>query len=156
MYNKAYYQRNKDKLKPTVNATRTGLQDKNDLNYYSLKMLRDCLTTTKEKPSERCSFVWMRWGTMLNGRCLTARISYHKTGRESSLSDILETNPHPKYFLSQKSIKSTMAHAERHKKKGNGFGVNIVTVFVQDKAEVQNNMSIQSMPTTQREGVVVQ
>ena len=43
------------------------------------------------------------WGTTLNGRFLTAKISEsHKTGSESSLSDILQTEEEveEKYFLS--------------------------------------------------------
>jgi len=43
----------------------------------------------------------MTWGMTFNGKCLTARIlASHKIENASTLSDILEANPDPKYFLS--------------------------------------------------------
>jgi hypothetical protein len=45
----------------------------------------------------------MNWGMTVNGRCLTAKTSeYLRTGNVCSLSQILEQNPDPKYFLSEK------------------------------------------------------
>jgi hypothetical protein len=45
----------------------------------------------------------MNWGMTVNGKCLTARISEsHRTGKECSLSDILEEQVDQKYFLSEK------------------------------------------------------
>lgn len=56
----------------------------------------------------------MNWGMTRNGRFLTARISEsHRIGKECSLSDILEKNPDPKYFLSlekQKQVLEGMSH----------------------------------------------
>ena len=44
---------------------------------------------------------------IVNGKCLTAKITEcHRTGRESSLSDILEEHPDPKYFLSDLAMKN--------------------------------------------------
>ncbi len=46
---------------------------------------------------------WMNWGTMQNGRCLTARIlESPRTENGCSLSDILEEEAPDKYFLSEK------------------------------------------------------
>jgi hypothetical protein len=58
----------------------------------------------------------------INGRYLTARTSEsHKTASASSLSDILEDNPDPKYFLSQKAVEGMVYKIEKHRMKGNGF-----------------------------------
>ena len=44
---------------------------------------------------------WMNWGTMSNGKCLTAKISEsRKIENGSILSDILEEQAGEKYFLS--------------------------------------------------------
>ena len=65
-----------------------GLQGLKDLNIYSLKTSKDCSTTTKGIPLRSSSQRWMNWGTMRNGKCLTARISEsRKTGSVCSLSD---------------------------------------------------------------------
>jgi len=90
----------------------------NDLSYCCLKTSRDCFHTTKEEPSEQSSWSWMNWGTMQNGKCLTARISvFPKTGNVSSLSDILEEHVNEKYFLSKKSIEMIITRWQRHKDK---------------------------------------
>lgn len=74
------------------------------LNYYSEKTLQDFLTTKKGGHSEPSSVQWMSWGTMSNGRCLTAKISESpKIGKGCSLSDILEERTDEKYFLSEKT-----------------------------------------------------
>jgi hypothetical protein len=65
-----------------------------------------------------------------NGKLLTANISFHRTEKGSTLSDILEVNPGSQYFLSQRSVDSMINHKERHKKKGNGFGVNLLEVLM--------------------------
>lgn len=66
-----------------------------------LRTSKDYSVTTKGVHSQPFSAVWMNWGMMLNGRCLTADISeYLKTESECSLLQILEANPDPKYFLS--------------------------------------------------------
>jgi site-specific DNA-cytosine methylase len=57
----------------------------------------------EEELSEQSSALWRNWGTMQNGRCLTADIlECHKTGKGCSLSDILEDEVDEKYFLSEK------------------------------------------------------
>ncbi len=51
--------------------------------------------------SAEYSGFWTSWGTTVNGKCLTAKISeFHRTGQECSLSDILEKEVDEKYYLS--------------------------------------------------------
>src|SRR3990167_3393030 len=80
------------------------LQLKN-LDYLSLKTLKDCYLTTTDRLSEPSFPRLMSWGMTSNGKCLTARISVSpRIGQECSLSDILEEQPDPKYFLSEKQM----------------------------------------------------
>jgi len=73
----------------------------NDLDYLSLKMLKGFSATTVEELSKPSSPRLMNWGMTSNGKLLTARISvFPKTGKELSLSAILEEHPDPKYSLS--------------------------------------------------------
>ena len=82
------------------------------LKFYSQKMSRDCSTTMGGQPLEPSSEQWMNWGTMSNGNYLTADIGFRKTGNGCSLSDILEENPHPKYFLSSKAVKRLLSYKD--------------------------------------------
>jgi hypothetical protein len=53
---------------------------------------------------------------------LTARISEsHRIGNEYSLSDILEENPDPKYFLSEGAYQHMLKRAKVNKEKNRGF-----------------------------------
>jgi len=88
-----------------------GLQGIKNLNICSLKTLKDSSTTIKEKPLPQSWKRFQNWGIVVNGKCLTARISEsHKTGSECSLSDILEDSVDEKYFLSEKATKKIMRH----------------------------------------------
>ena len=74
------------------------------------------LANGKEKFLVPCLTRFQNWGTMRNGKLLTARIMVsHKTGNECSLSDILETNPDPKYFLSWEKLTRTLASRSQQK-----------------------------------------
>ena len=71
--------------------------------YLFLENVKDSSTMTEELHLRPSSEPWMNWGTMWNGKSLTARISeFHKTGSACSLSDILEENVPEEFFLSQK------------------------------------------------------
>lgn len=106
-----------------------GLLRSNDLGFCSLRTSRDSSATMTGEPSGRSSPHWMNWGTMRNGRCLTASISEsRRTGNVCSLSDILEESPSQKYFLSDKALKSLAIHDKRHMDAGNGFGASIATI----------------------------
>ena len=73
-----------------------------DLSYCSWKTSKDFSHTIKGEPLEQSSQPFLEWGIFSNGRYLTARISVsHKTGKECSLSDILEVQVDERYFLSQ-------------------------------------------------------
>src|SRR5690625_439007 len=76
--------------------------NKSNHAFYSLKTSKGFYHTTREKHLKQSSIRWMNWGTMRNGKCLTAKTSeYRKTGKGSLLSDILEEQVDEKYFLSQ-------------------------------------------------------
>lgn len=98
-----------------------GLLRSNDLGYCSLKTSKGSSATTKGEPSGRFLPLWMNWGTMRNGKCLTASISEsRRTGSVSLLSDILEENPGEKYFLSEKAIARIMQRLENYAKGASG------------------------------------
>ena len=74
-----------------------------NLAYYFLKTSKGYSLTTKGGLSILLSPRLMSWGMTSNGKCLTARISESpRIGKECSLSDILEEQVDPKYFLSEK------------------------------------------------------
>ena len=73
-----------------------------DLDIYSLRMSNDSSIMKTELRLRPLSQPWMSWGTMWNGKCLTARISESpKIGNVYSLSDILEDTVPEEFFLSQ-------------------------------------------------------
>jgi len=79
------------------------------LNTFSLKTSEGFFPMMEERLSEQSSALYGNWGTMRNGKCLTARtMGCHRTGRECSLSDILETEVDEKYFLSEKIAQAKM------------------------------------------------
>jgi hypothetical protein len=79
-----------------------GLLNKNSHAFYCLRTSKGFYLTTKELRSTQSSPRLMSWGMTVNGKCLTARISESpKTGKECSLSDILEEQVDQKYFLSE-------------------------------------------------------
>src|SRR5947208_9611155 len=70
---------------------------------------------------------WMTWGMTCNGRCLTARISaFPRIGNGSSLSDILEDNPDPRYFLSEQSLQYLLRRARANRTAGRGFAARVM------------------------------
>ena len=76
--------------------------EQNNLDYSSLKTLKDFSATTVDELSKPSSKRLMNLGMTANGKCLTARITEsRKIGKGSTLSDILEERPDPKYFLSK-------------------------------------------------------
>lgn len=85
-----------------------------DLDCSSLKMLKDFSITTVEKLSEPSSRRLMNWGMIVNGKCLTARISASpKTEKELSLLEILEEHPDPKYSLSESMKRKLLAELNK-------------------------------------------
>lgn len=83
-----------------------GLRETKDPDIYFSKMSKVYLVTRREKLSRLYLGFLPTWGIDVNGRYLTAGISaFPRTGNECSLSDVLEENPNPKYFLSEKQTK---------------------------------------------------
>jgi hypothetical protein len=88
----------------------------------SLRMSKDSSITTEEKPLESSSKSWMAWGMTVNGNCLTAKTSEsHNTEKGFSLSQILEENPDPKYFLSESSVEALLRRTNKNIEEGRGF-----------------------------------
>lgn len=87
---------------------------KESLIYYSQKMSKDFSTMTTGEPSERSSEQWMNWGTMSNGRYVTVNIGFPKTGRECSLSDIIEGGGSTKAILPLDLDYSETNELQRH------------------------------------------
>lgn len=78
--------------------------------YLFLENVKGLLNHDGGVRSRQSSEQWMSWGTVWNGKCLTADISEsHRIERGSSLSDILEESVDEKYFLSQKTIDRLMS-----------------------------------------------
>ena len=83
-----------------------GFSSTKDPDIFYSKMLKAYLVMTREKLSRQYLGFSPTWGMSINGKFLTAKISaFPKTGRECSLSDILEEKVDRKYFLSEKMTK---------------------------------------------------
>jgi len=73
----------------------------NALNYSYLKTSKGLHYTTTNELSEPSSKPLMSWGMIANGKLLTAQITQYRTTETGLLlSDILEDQVDPKYFLS--------------------------------------------------------
>lgn len=76
-----------------------------DPSGCSTRMLRECLAHDQGSTTYPFSLKWRDWGTMSNGRFLTAKIGqFRKTGKGSILSDILETVVDQQFFLSRQQM----------------------------------------------------
>ena len=94
-----------------------GFSKTNEYRMFSLKTSKDCSTTTTEEPLLSSSQVLMNWGTTFNGKLLTAKIlESRKTVNGYSLSDILEDNPDPKYFLSDSAFQKMFSKKKKERK----------------------------------------
>ncbi len=72
-----------------------------DPNGLSMRMLRACFLVTADETISQFSLRWTDVGMTRNGVLSTARNTYHRTGSESILLDILEPTVDKKYFLSK-------------------------------------------------------
>ena len=89
----------------------------NEYLMFSLRTSKDCSTTMGEEPLLSSSQVLMNWGTTFNGKLLTAKISEsRKIENGYSLSDILEDNPDPKYFLSDSAFQKMFSKKKKERK----------------------------------------
>ena len=80
-----------------------------DPRILSLKMFPVCYRMTKAGRFAPSSVRFLNWGTMSNGKCLTARIS-ESPKQESGciLSDILISDVPEKYYLNQKQMEQLL------------------------------------------------
>jgi len=93
-----------------------------EYRLYSSRTSKDSSTMTGVQPLVSCSQSWMRWGTMLNGNCLTARtLPSHSIERGSSFWDMREIDPDPKYSLSDAQKERMWARMEANQQAGRGF-----------------------------------
>ena len=94
-----------------------GFSETNEYLMYSLRMSKDSSTMMGEEPLLSSSQVLMNWGTTFNGKLLTAKISESRsTERGYSLSDIIEENPDPKYFLSDEAFHRMFSRQKKERK----------------------------------------
>lgn len=85
----------------------------NDLRISSLKMFPDCFRMTKGGHFTPSSVRYLNWGTVWNGKCLTARISECPNPENGCiLSDILIEDVPEKYYLSQKQMERLLYKSE--------------------------------------------
>ena len=92
--------------KAVLSLNSSGLYESKNLNIYCSKMLKGCLAQMVDGISPGFSLNWKTSGTTLNGAYLTQKtMVFPNTGKECTLSDILEEHPDPKYFLSDKATK---------------------------------------------------
>ena len=105
-----------------------GLRGRDDLRYFSLKTFLDSSGTAGDERSRECSPRLMTFGMMQSGSVLTARIGYRRRARASSSSDVLVSpgSIPPRYFLSERAVRSVLAHSARHAGLGHGFTARIV------------------------------
>mgnify|MGYP003341962592 CR=1 FL=1 len=94
-----------------------GFSETNEYLMFSLKTSKDSSTTMGEEPLLSSSQVLMNWGTTFNGKLLTAKISEsRRIGSGYSLSDILEDDPDPKYFLSDSAFQKMFSKQKKERK----------------------------------------
>lgn len=96
------------------------------------------------------------WGMTVNGNCLIARITeFHKTGKECSLSQILETDVDPKYFLSGIAVKRIMSYQDTHLEQSQVEGEThnqTETTLLKVGGETQNKEIIQAIDANYGKG----
>ena len=105
-----------------------GLRGREDLRYFSLRTFLDSSRMAGDERSRECSPHLMTFGMMRSGSVLTARIGYRRCAYASSSSDVLESpgSIPPRYFLSERAVRSVLAHSARHAALGHGFTARIV------------------------------
>lgn len=90
-----------------------GRARKIDPNGLSLKMLKIFCLLGEVLTLPECCVRWEKLGSNANGSCSTARISeFRRTGKECSLSDILEESVPEKYFLSNQQTAKILANCK--------------------------------------------
>ncbi len=82
---------------------------------YSLKMFPDYFPSMEEEICGPCCGSWPKAATGGPTEFWTVDTSaYPSDAKESSLSDVLEASPHPKYYMSQKGIDGMYRRTMKH------------------------------------------
>ena len=79
---------------------------------YSLKTLKIYLALTEGAILRGSSWSWTKSGMMQSGHFSTLPMSSLRTGKEFSLSDILEDEVPEKYFLSEQTVKRLISYKD--------------------------------------------
>ena len=88
--------------------------------YFILENVPDCFRMTKAGRFTPSSVRYLSWGTVWNGKCLTARILESPNPENGCiLSDILIDDVPEKYYLSQQQMERLL-YKSRQEGKGNG------------------------------------
>lgn len=96
-------------------------------HIYSLRTSKDSSITITDRPSASSSNRWMNWGMTASGKCLTAKTSESpKTGKECSLSEILEERVDRKYFLSERLARELLDKSTTQSIAQIGYSINEV------------------------------
>lgn len=82
-----------------------------DLTLFSLKTCQDFYQLTEEEPLPTPSGRLLKWGIVSSGYVLTVQpLDFPSLANASSLSQILEESPDPKYYLSEEMVKRMNNH----------------------------------------------
>lgn len=101
-------------LEAVCSLKQSGLLGKSNLNVLSLKTSKGFLQVTEELTlSDVCEKLPTLGYMTANGNLLIADGFYPKTESGFTLSDILEENPNPKYFLSEAAVKRLMSYRSK-------------------------------------------
>ena len=115
-----------------------------------LKTWPICFTMTKAGRLQRSSMRWTDWGTMSNGRCLTAKIlALHSQDAAYTLSDFLMKDVPERYYLSP-----TATAAPAARRLGEGFPVKEATKTGYKLAYPGDSISLSYATTNRRRGRV--
>lgn len=94
----------------------------NNLTMYSLKISKKFSGMITLKPFIPSLHRFQNWGSIVNGKCLTANVRvYPKIETGCSLLELLETNPSDKYYLSSIQQERVIAHTLKLRKKNYGY-----------------------------------
>jgi len=80
-----------------------------DPNLSSVRMCEACYRAMVDGIISPFKLNWNSAGTLCNGNFSTASILFHRTGNESTLSDVLEEEVDEKYFLSEYTAKKLLS-----------------------------------------------
>ena len=109
-------------LKQGMENTRSGLfyqvmrllnETKHKPKWLFIENVKNLLSIDNGWGSTECCLKWTKQGTVSHGVCITQKtLDFRKTVKGCSLSDILETNVHPKYYTDQTKANNLLFKSE--------------------------------------------